>query len=210
MSETQDSAGLLMQGAYPTVKLDRVGDAFNGSIVRIGDKFQGKTFGKNPEPAYWDKEKTQPKWIVPIEVEDDATREMKVLNVPQGSQLQSAFAKSVISSGEKAPRVGGHIGVSLAELKPTDGADQKIYFVVYSGPAAGSLMNGNTAPQSPASQPQPVAPVSIPAPTVTQPPVATQPPAGIALPPGFNSWDDMSPEMQATWVKMSLAQQAGS
>lgn len=186
-----DPTELLMQGAYPRVQFADLGDRFDGVLLDIKEPFHGRGFGKDKDKlSYWDPpQNTKPKWVIPFWFEADKDGQTYVLNVPQGSQMQSCIAAAILTAGERKPRKGGHISLALVDLKPTDGAHQKIYGAEWSAGMAGAGTAMATSP------PQPVAtPVSAPA--ATQPAVSQPQADPTSNRPVSQDWN--APQQQST------------
>lgn len=174
-----DARNLLMGGSLPTVSLKTTGDRFDGVVYAIHEPYQSRTMGLNPEPAFWDAEKTQPKLVVPVEFVNDADGKNYLLHIGIGTDLQKVTGRAIVDAGRSMWEVGGHLSVAVVAMEPStikNGNDKKLHAAAYTpAPNRGQTTLSGGVPPTPASPP--VAPAPAPVAAPPPPPVPVVPPS---------------------------------
>lgn len=158
-----------------------------GTITRIGEKQQQKDY-KTKLPEFWDDAKTQPKWVLPIDVQTDERNPldphddgMRTLWVSGG--VQRAIGAALKTTRAKL-RPGGTLHVMWSTGAGEDG-DPKQYEANYTPPVPGAAAADSMF--APAAAPQPPAAAGWPTPT--------------AAPPATPGWGQPAPPAAQTWVQ---------
>lgn len=145
-----DPMGILMQGGLPPVPIKNAGDRFDGVVVRVMDPFQQRSMDAKKELQFWDNEKTQPIWVVPIELQSDLDGKSYAIYIAASSDLQRVLAKAVRDAGGATIAPGGHVSVACIGFEPSSikgGNDKRLHAAKYGlPPNAGQALLASSGP----------------------------------------------------------------
>jgi hypothetical protein len=213
MPEARD---VLMGGGLPSVKLNKPGDRFDGTIVSIGEPFQSRDYVTG-DPKWWDKEKTQKVYTVCVECESDVDGKTYGLYIEQSTDLQRVTATAVRTAGARDQEVGGHWSVAVTDMEEVikNGKklnDKKLHGAVYTLPPSRAQQVLSAPEPATVSQPaQQAVQVDLTRPPQSQPEAAVPsvPSVPATATPAMPALESLPPEMQELMRQLMNSPQAG-
>jgi len=114
MSDTDEFMG----GGYKTFPFDNIGDTVRGTVIELPVKEQQRDMESN-EPAFWDDEKTKPKWMFRLMIQtdlrdDDMDDGVRALYLAW--KRLDAVRAAVRESKSKSIEVGGELALRFLEF----------------------------------------------------------------------------------------------
>lgn len=145
------------QERYPSISWKNApkGTTIDGTVIEAPKEVQGRDF-ESGEPAYWDKEQTQPKMTVVVGLQL-ADGEKRSLWCPRPSAIFAAVAEAQKDAGERISE-GGRLRVRLTGFKPNEKNpklnDQKLFKAKYDPPDAFAQPEAEKAAKETSPEPE--------------------------------------------------------